>query len=149
LTAGSDLSGSVHDLPRFPVHTRIERFGPRERRKRALRFALPLVLLCLVVLPVPGLHLSIPFLLGAAVWFGRRRLRETEQIRELVGECPCGRGPQSYALPDRLALPLLLRCPACREFVKVESGGPPADANQTRRDVESAVESAPLFGAET
>lgn len=121
------LCGRVHGLPPFPVRARIERFGPAERRRRALGFALPLVLLSLVVLPVPGLHLSIPFLLGSAFWFGRRRLRETEQIRELAGDCPCGRGPQVYALPDRITLPLLLRCPACREFVRVETGGARAD----------------------
>jgi hypothetical protein len=130
LNPGAELCGRVHGLPQFPVRARIERFGPRERRRRALRFALPLVLLSLLVLPVPGLHLSIPFLLASAFWFGRRRLRESERVLGLVGECPCGRGPQAYALPDRVALPLLLRCPACREFVTVELGAAATDATE-------------------
>jgi hypothetical protein len=130
LTPDTELCGRVHGLSQFPVRARFESFGPAQRRRRALRLVLPLVLLSVVVLPIPGFHLSIPFLLGSAFWVGRRRLRETEQLRELVGECPCGRGPQPYALPDRVALPLLLRCPACREFVRVESAGSCADGKE-------------------
>lgn len=114
------LRGRVHGRPEFTVEVELERFGPAERRRRALRLALPLAGLGLLVLPVPGLHLSSPVLFGCALWLGGRRLREAERIRGLVGRCECGAGEQRYALPDRVELPLTVRCPGCREFVRVQ-----------------------------
>jgi hypothetical protein len=124
---GDELCGRVHGQPVFRVRPTLERFDAAARRRRALRAALPLVGLALLVLPVPGLHLSVPLLLGAAFVLARRRLRESELIRELTGECPCSPEAQSYAVPDRIALPLTVRCPACREFVRVERAEARAD----------------------
>jgi hypothetical protein len=124
---GDELRGRVHLQPVFRVRPTLERFDLAARRRRALRVALPLLGIALLVLPVPGLHLSAPLLLGAAFVLARRRLRETEVIRELRGECPCSPDAQRYELPERIALPLTLRCPACREFVTVERAEARAD----------------------
>lgn len=118
---GGPLVGRMHGHPPFPVHAQLEQFAPAQRRRRALRIALPLAALAFAVVPVPGLHLSAPILLGAAFVLGRRRLREAERIIALVGECPCGARERPYELPERIAWPASLRCPACREFVRVET----------------------------
>jgi len=111
----------MHGHPPFAVRARMRSFAPAERRRRALRVALPLAVLALAILPVPGLHLSAPILLIAAFVLGRRRLGESERLEELVGECPCGVRGRPYALPERIRWPLTLRCPACGEFVRVEA----------------------------
>jgi hypothetical protein len=111
----------MHGHPPFPVQAQIRSFTAAERRRRALRAAAPLAALGLVLLPVPGLHFSSPILLGAALVLARRHLRELERIEALIGACPCGAVDRPYALPERIRWPLTLRCPACREFVKVET----------------------------
>ena len=121
MSAAGPLVGRMHGHPPFPVRAEVRGFAPAERRRRALRVAAPLAAVGLALLPIPGMHFSSPILLGAALVLGRRRLRELERIESLVGACPCGVVDRPYALPERIEWPLTLRCPACREFVKVET----------------------------
>jgi hypothetical protein len=121
LSATGPLVGRMHGHPPFPVQAEVRSFSPVERRRRALLVAAPLAAIGLVLLPFPGLHLTSPILLCAAFVLARRRLREVERIESLVGACPCGALDRPYALPERIEWPLTLRCPACREFVKVET----------------------------
>jgi hypothetical protein len=121
LSATGRLVGRMHGHPPFPVRARLQQFAPAERRRRAVRVSAPLAVLAVALLPIPGLHLAAPILLGTAFVLGRRRLREAEAIEALFGECPCGVRDQPYVLPERIQWPLTLRCPACREFVRVET----------------------------
>ncbi len=121
--AAAGLRGTVYGKPPFAVSAGVETFGPGQRRLRALKLAGPLLLLAVLVIPIPGVHLSVPFLVGLALVLGWRRLRQTERITSLQGHCGCSDRPQDYELPDRLGLPLTLRCPGCREFVKIEGSG--------------------------
>jgi hypothetical protein len=115
-----ELSGTVYGKEPFVVRAELETFDPAQRRMRALKLAGPLLLVSLLILPVPGVHLSIPVLLVLAAVLGWRRLRQTERLVGLEGRC-CADGPNTYEIPDRFELPLTLRCPKCREFVKVEA----------------------------
>ncbi|MCE2392115.1 MAG: hypothetical protein J4G09_11625 [Proteobacteria bacterium] len=114
-----ELTGTVYAHPPGPLAASLETFAGPRRVGRALVLALPLLLGALLILPVPGLHLLAPFVAVLAVVLGVRRLRERERLLDLSGACPACRAEQSFELPDRPRLPLLLRCPGCGEFVKV------------------------------
>ncbi len=111
-----ELRGSVYGKQPFAVIASLELYDRPTRIRRALKISLPLFLVGLPLLPIPGLHLSLLVLWPLAVLLG---VREEQRIIALEGRCGCERGPQAYELPDRLALPLTLRCPGCSEFVKV------------------------------
>ena len=115
------LVGSVYGREPFEVVASVEVFDRAQRIKRALKLSLPLFLIGLPLIPIPGVHLALLFLWPAAVFFAARRLLEVERVAKLAGACPCSVEPVDYDLPDRLGLPLTLRCPGCAEFVKIDA----------------------------
>ena len=114
-----ELRGTTYEHPPAALVAGLETYALPKRLVRALALALPLLVAAVILLPIPGLHLGAPVLGIAAIVLGVRRLRERERLVELSGACPACRAEQSFELPDRPRLPLLLRCPACGEFVKV------------------------------
>ncbi len=97
-------------------------FSPAERRARARRAFLPLLLGALLSLPIPGWHLvAVPGFLVAAFLIARKRRRQELQIHSLQGRCPACGEEQEIAQAGLDALPASLPCPGCGEFLKLQA----------------------------
>ncbi len=117
-----ELRAESHGCEPSGVRGRVTHFNRGERVRRAAKIFFPLLAAALASLPIPAWHLAaVPGFLIAALVLGVRRLRQSERVEALEGPCPaCARG-QTFPIPERLVLPLTLRCSACGEFVKLQS----------------------------
>ena len=120
-----ELRAESHGCEPSAVRARTTQFTRGERIQRAAKIFFPLLVAALASLPIPGWHLAaVPGFLIAALVFGGRRLRQSERVEALEGSCPACTREQVFPVPERLGLPLTLRCPACGEFVKIRKAQP-------------------------
>ena len=121
-----ELRAESHGCEPSVVRGRATHFARGDRVRRAAKIFFPLLVAALASLPIPVWHLvAVPGFLIAGLVLGGRRLRQSERVEALEGPCPaCARG-QVFPVPERLALPLTTRCPACGEFVKLQAARTP------------------------
>jgi len=111
-----EVAASVwgHEPARF--HAVVRHFSQAERRARARRALLLLLLGALLSVPIPGWHfVGVPGFLAAAVVIARRRLRQELRIESLSGRCPACGAEQTLAPPE---LPASVPCAGCGEYLQ-------------------------------
>jgi len=97
-------------------------FTPAQRRARARRVLLLLLLGALASVPIPGWHfVGVPGFVAAAVVLSRRRRRQQLQVHSLGGVCPACGVDQQIPRAGFDALPASVPCPGCGEFLKLEA----------------------------
>ncbi len=97
-------------------------FSPAERRARARRAFLPLLLGALLSLPIPGWHLvAVPGFLVAAFLIARKRRRQELHIESLSGRCPACGGDHTLTPSGLDELPASLPCPGCGEYLQISA----------------------------
>ena len=97
-----------------------QHFSPAERRARARRAFLPLLLGALISLPIPGWHfIGVPGFLVAAFLVARKRRRQELHIESLSGRCPACGGDQTLTPSGLGELPASLPCPGCGEYLQI------------------------------
>lgn len=107
-----------HEPERFLAEA--QHFEPAERRARARRVFLPLLLGALLSLPIPGWHfVGVPGFLVAAFLIAARRRRQEFLIESLSGRCPACGAEQALASLGLDALPASLPCPGCGEYLQL------------------------------
>ena len=114
------LNAETYQRPATQLVADVSVYGPRERWRRAVRSALPLLGGALVTLPIPPLHFfSVPTCLILAVLTFRRRLGEERVFEEACGPCPACSKLLDFKLPGGKLPPYVMPCPGCGEFLKL------------------------------
>ena len=114
------LEAETYQRPAARLVAQVSVYGPRDRWRRALSTALPLLGGALVTLPIPPLHFfSVPAFLVAAVVVFQRRLREERVFESARGPCPACSKLLDLRPPSGKLPPYLLPCPGCGEFLKL------------------------------
>ena len=119
-----EVRAEVYGHEPVSFRAQAQHFSPAERRARARRAFLPLLLGALLSLPIPGWHLvAVPGFLVAAFLIARKRRRQELHIESLSGRCPaCGEG--QMLTPSGLdELPTSLPCPGCGEYLQISALG--------------------------
>jgi hypothetical protein len=81
----------------------------------------PLFLLALLSVPLPGWHFAgVPGFLIASLVLARRRLRQEFEFESVRGPCPACRSDQEHAVPGAARFPLVVPCPGCGEFLQLQ-----------------------------
>ena len=97
-------------------------FTQAQRRARARRIFLLLLLGALLSLPIPGWHfVGVPGFLTAGVIMARKRRRQEFLIESLTGRCPACGDDQTLARLELYELPASLPCPGCGEFLQLSA----------------------------
>ena len=114
------LGAETYQRPATQLVAQVSVYGPRDRWRRAIATALPLLGGALVTLPIPPLHFfSVPAFLTMAVVMFQRRLREERVFESARGPCPACSKLLDLRLPGSKPPPFLLPCPGCGEFLKL------------------------------
>ncbi|MBW2279352.1 MAG: hypothetical protein JRG76_10730 [Deltaproteobacteria bacterium] len=104
------------------MRARVTLFTPAQRRARARRVLLLLLLGALLSAPIPGWHfVGVPGFIAGAVILSRRRRRQEVLVHSLGGTCPACGGEQEIERAGFESLPASVPCPGCGEFLKLEA----------------------------
>ncbi len=115
-----EVRAEVYGHEPVSFRAQAQHFSPAERRTRARRAFIPLLLGALLSLPIPGWHLvAVPGFLVAAFLIARKRRRQELHIESLSGRCPACGGDQTLTPSGLDELPTSLPCPDCGEYLQI------------------------------
>ena len=114
------LVAESHGCESTQLHARVQRYPHSARVRRAAAIGVPLFLLALLSVPIPGWHFAaVPGFLVASFVLARRRLLQEFEFESVSGPCPSCGADQEHPVPGAASFQLVLPCPGCGEFLKL------------------------------